>query len=315
MSFHWEFTIGARETQRFYRMLALEKWGKGIAGFGLVGALTAWMYTVGGSMSPAVRALAVLGGAAAAMALLMVCLAGAAATRINYDILTYLPPDLDSSQGEKPTTLEEYASRMKEDQKAIYYACGQSREQLEHLPQTELVKEKGYEILYLTDDVDEFCVRALGKYGEHDFKSVSDGDLDLASQEEKDQVKEQNDKEKELLDCMKAALGDQVKEVRLSVRLKTGPVCLTTDGGITLEMEKVFAQMPGGEEKLKAERVLELNGGHPVFQKLQGLYQAGEKELVGTYAQLLYAQAQLLEGLQLEDPVAFSKALGDLLGR
>ena len=114
---------------------------------------------------------------------------------------------------------------------------------------------------------------------------------------------------------MKAALGDQVKEVRLSVRLKTGPVCLTTDGGITLEMEKVFAQMPGGEEKLKAERVLELNGGHPVFQKLQGLYQAGEKELVGTYAQLLYAQAQLLEGLQLEDPVAFSKALGDLLGR
>lgn len=220
-----------------------------------------------------------------------------------------------SSQGEKPTTLEEYASRMKEDQKAIYYACGQSREQLEHLPQTELVKEKGYEILYLTDDVDEFCVRALGKYGEHDFKSVSDGDLDLASQEEKDQVKEQNDKEKELLDCMKAALGDQVKEVRLSVRLKTGPVCLTTDGGITLEMEKVFAQMPGGEEKLKAERVLELNGGHPVFQKLQGLYQAGEKELVGTYAQLLYAQAQLLEGLQLEDPVAFSKALGELLGR
>ena len=220
-----------------------------------------------------------------------------------------------SSQGDKPVTLVEYVSQMKEGQKAIYYACGQSREQLEHLPQTELVKEKGYEILYLTDDVDEFCVRALGKYGETEFKSVSDGDLDLATQEEKDQVKEQNDKEKDLLSCMKEALGERVKEVRLSARLKSGPVCLTTDGGITLEMEKVFAQMPGGDEKLKADRVLELNGGHPVFKKLQDFYQAGEKETVGTYAQLLYAQAQLLEGLQLDDPVAFSQALGELLAK
>ena len=217
-----------------------------------------------------------------------------------------------SSKSEKPVTLAEYVERMKEDQKVIYYACGQSREQLEHLPQTELVKEKDYEILYLTDDVDEFCVRALGQYADHEFKSVSDGDLDLASQEEKDQVKEQSDKEKDLLDCMKEALGEKVKEVRLSARLKSGPVCLTTDGGITLEMEKVFAQMPG-DQKMKAERVLELNGGHGVFRKLQGLYQAGEKEKVGTYAQLLYAQAQLLEGIPVEDPVAFSQALNALL--
>ena len=217
-----------------------------------------------------------------------------------------------SSKSEKPVTLAEYVERMKEDQKVIYYACGQSREQLEHLPQTELVKEKDYEILYLTDDVDEFCVRALGQYADHEFKSVSDGDLDLASQEEKDQVKEQSDKEKDLLGCMKEALGEKVKEVRLSARLKSGPVCLTTDGGITLEMEKVFAQMPG-DQKMKAERVLELNGGHGVFRKLQGLYQAGEKEKVGTYAQLLYAQAQLLEGIPVEDPVAFSQALNALL--
>ena len=141
-------------------------------------------------------------------------------------------------------------------------------------------------------------------------------DLDLASQEEKDQVKEQADKEKDLLGCMKEALGEKVKEVRLSARLKNGPVCLTTDGGITLEMEKVFAQMQmPDEQKMKAERVLELNGNHPVFQKLQGLYQAGEKELVGVYAQLLYAQAQLLEGIPVEDPVAFSKALGELLAK
>ena len=176
------------------------------------------------------------------------------------------------------------------------------------------MKEKDYEILYLTEDVDEFCVRALGQYAEHEFKSVSDGDLDLATQEEKDQVKEQSDKEKDLLGCMKEALGEKVKEVRLSARLKSGPVCLTTDGGITLEMEKVFAQMQvPGEQKMKAERVL--NGGHPVFQKLQGLYQAGEKELVGTYAQLLYAQAQLLEGIPVDDPVAFSAALSQLLSR
>ncbi len=221
-----------------------------------------------------------------------------------------------SSKEEKLVTLAEYVSRMKEEQKVIYYACGQSREQLEHLPQTELVKEKDYEILYLTEDVDEFCVRALGQYAEHEFKSVSDGDLDLATQEEKDQVKEQSNKEKDLLGCMKEALGEKVKEVRLSARLKSGPVCLTTDGGITLEMEKVFAQMQvPGEQKMKAERVLELNGGHPVFQKLQGLYQAGEKELVGTYAQLLYAQAQLLEGIPVDDPVAFSAALSQLLSR
>lgn len=221
-----------------------------------------------------------------------------------------------SSKEEKLATLSEYVGRMKPDQKVIYYACGQSREQLEHLPQTELVKERDYEILYLTDDVDEFCVRALGKYGDFEFKSVSDGDLDLASQEEKDQVKEQTDKEKDLLGCMKEALGEKVKEVRLSARLKNGPVCLTTDGGITLEMEKVFAQMQmPDEQKMKAERVLELNGNHPVFQKLQGLYQAGEKELVGVYAQLLYAQAQLLEGIPVEDPVAFSKALGELLAK
>ncbi len=221
-----------------------------------------------------------------------------------------------SSKEEKPVTLSEYISRMKPDQKVIYYACGQSREQLEHLPQTELVKERDYEILYLTDDVDEFCVRALGKYGDCEFKSVSDGDLDLASQEEKDQVKEQSDKEKDLLECMREALGDKVKEVRLSARLKNGPVCLTTDGGITLEMEKVFAQMqvPDGQ-KMKAERVLELNGGHEVFRKLQGLYQDGEKELVGVYAQLLYAQAQLLEGIPVDDPVAFSGALSKLLAR
>ena len=221
-----------------------------------------------------------------------------------------------SSKEEKPVTLSEYVGRMKPDQKVIYYACGQSREQLEHLPQTELVKERDYEILYLTDDVDEFCVRALGKYGDCEFKSVSDGDLDLASQEEKDQVKEQSDKEKDLLGCMKEALGEKVKEVRLSARLKNGPVCLTTDGGITLEMEKVFAQMQmPDDQKMRAERVLELNGGHPVFKKLQELYQAGEKEQVGMYAQLLYAQAQLLEGIPVEDPVAFSKALGELLAR
>ena len=218
-----------------------------------------------------------------------------------------------SSKEEKPVTLAEYVSRMKEDQKAIYYACGQNREQLEHLPQTELVKEKDYEILYLTDDVDEFCVRTLREYGGHEFKSVSDGDLDLATQEEKDRVKEQNDQEKELLEAVKAALGDRVAEVRLSARLRSGPVCLSTDGGITLEMEKVLSAMPG-DQKLRARRVLELNGGHPVYRKLRALHEAGEAEKVKAYSQLLYAQAQLLEGIPVEDPAAFSAALDQVLG-
>ena len=218
-----------------------------------------------------------------------------------------------SSKEEKPVTLAEYVSRMKEDQKAIYYACGQNREQLEHLPQTELVKEKDYEILYLTDEVDEFCVRTLREYGGHEFKSVSDGDLDLATQEEKDRVKEQNDQEKELLEAVKAALGDQVAEVRLSARLRSGPVCLSTDGGITLEMEKVLSAMPG-DQKLRARRVLELNGGHPVYRKLRALHEAGEAEKVKAYSQLLYAQAQLLEGIPVEDPAAFSAALDQVLG-
>ena len=206
-----------------------------------------------------------------------------------------------SSSEQKLVTLEEYVSRMKEDQKYIYYAGGESREQIERLPQTELVKEKGYEILYLTDDVDEFALQMMHDYSEKEFKSVSASDLDLDTEEEK----------KDLLTFMKDALDGKVKAVVLSKRLKSHPVCLSNEGMLSIEMEKVLNAMPN-DQKVKAERVLEINASHPIFEKLSKLY-AEDQEKLKTYAQLLYTQAELIEGMPVEDPVAFSNAVCELM--
>ncbi|MDD2955127.1 MAG: molecular chaperone HtpG [Oscillospiraceae bacterium] len=216
-----------------------------------------------------------------------------------------------SSAGKELTTLAEYAGRMPEGQKAIYYACGDTVEHIEQLPQTELVRDKGYEILYLTEDVDEFAFQAMRQYQEKPFQSVSAGDLDLESEEEKKQAEEQAAEHKDLFAFMAEALGGKVKEVRLSRRLKSHPVCLTADGAISLEMEKVFASMPA-ENKPKAERVLELNPGHPVFQTLTELYQ-NDREKLKTYADILYGEALLIEGMPVEDPTAFANAVCALM--
>ena len=212
----------------------------------------------------------------------------------------------------KLVTLKEYADAMPEGQKYCYYAAGESFEKLSKLPQTELLRDKGYDLLCLTDTVDEFLFQILHSYSEKDFRSVSSGDLGLESDEAKAEQEKLEGEYKELFDCMKEALGDRVTEVRLSSSLKTHPVCLTAKGAVSLEMEKVLNTMPGSEQKVKAQRVLELNGGHPVFEALKALWPE-QKEKVATYAELLYDQALLIEGLSVEDPIRFSNAICELM--
>ncbi len=218
-----------------------------------------------------------------------------------------------SSNDEHPTTLAEYVERMGEEQECIYYICGSDREKLARMPQTELVRDRGYEILYLTDDVDEFCIRSLATYNDKAFKNVSDGDLGLETEEEKKQAEEQAATHKDLLDAMTAALDGKVDSVKLSNRLKSHPVCLSTEGGLSLEMERVLGSMPGEQgEQFKATRVLEINEHHAIWQTLQTLFDS-DKEKLNTYASLLYDQALLIEGLAIDDPIAFSNALCDLM--
>lgn len=222
------------------------------------------------------------------------------------DLLLY-----QSSSEKKLVTLAEYVSRMKEDQKFIYYACGESLARLERLPQTELVRDKGFEILYMTDDVDEFAVRILAEYEGKAFKSVSAGDLGLESEEDKQKLSEQAVEHKSLFDTMKEALDGKVGQVRLSSRLKSYPVCLSSEGELTLEMEKVLNAMPT-ENKVKAERVLELNPEHPVFKTLTELAESNPEKLK-EYSKLLYNQALLIEGMSIEDPVEFTNAVCNLM--
>ena len=211
----------------------------------------------------------------------------------------------------KLVTLAEYVASMKEDQKYIYYACGETIARIGQLPQLELLKDKGYDVLCLTDDVDEFVMRMLVKFEEKELRSVASGDLGLETEEEKKAAEEQSSEKKELLDFLKEKLDGKVAAVRLSQRLKSHPVCLTSQGELSLEMEKVLNAMPV-EQKVKAERVLELNPNHPVFQTLCNLFDT-DREKLGQYADLLYDQALLIEGLPLEDPVAFSNRLCELM--
>ncbi len=218
-----------------------------------------------------------------------------------------------SSKEEKLVTLAEYIGRMGADQKYIYYAAGESNERIAKLPQTELVADKGYEILYLTEDVDEFAIRMLGSYQEKEFKSVSGGgDLGLEENKKDAEDKEEESKEdKELFDFMKETLGDKVKEVRLSKILKTHPVCLTSEGALSIEMEKILSTLPG-DQQAKADKVLEINPGHEIYGVLQKALRE-DKEKLKTYTRLLYNQAFLIEGLPIADPVEFTRDVTDLM--
>jgi molecular chaperone HtpG len=213
----------------------------------------------------------------------------------------------------KMTTLAEYVDRMKEGQDCIYYACGESKARIEMLPVFEKVKDKGYEVLYFTQDVDEFAIKVMMQYKDKKFKSIADGDLDLESDEEKEESKKTAEESKEMFDFMKEALGGKVKEVRLSAKLKSYPVCLSSEGQVSIEMEKVLNSMPQNENnKVTAEKCLELNASHPVFGKLKELY-ASDKDKLTEYTKLLYSQARLIEGLDVEDPVEFAKLICNLM--
>lgn len=218
-----------------------------------------------------------------------------------------------SSHEMKLTTLDEYVSRMKEGQDVIYYASGDTLEKIDKLPSAELVKDKGYEILYLTDNVDEFALQVMMNYKEKAFKNITQGDLNLETEEEKKAVEEKKEANKDLLETLKEALGDKVSDVILSTRLKSHPVCLSTDEGMSFEMERVLSQMPNGNPYgLKATRILEINPNHAIFNALQTLFDK-DKEAVKKYADLLYNQAMLIEGFEVEDPIAFSNAICDLM--
>ncbi|HJV31342.1 MAG TPA: molecular chaperone HtpG, partial [Bacillales bacterium] len=184
----------------------------------------------------------------------------------------------------------------------IYYASGESYERIEKLPQTELVSDKGYEILYFTEEIDEFAIRMLMTYKEKEFKSVSSGDLGIEAEEIPTAA--DSNENKDLFDYMKNILSDKVKDVRISKRLKSHPVCLTTDGEITIEMEKILKAMPNNQN-VKADKVLEINANHTIFQSLKTAFE-NDKDKLSLYTSLLYNQALLIEGLPIQDPVEFT---------
>ena len=216
-----------------------------------------------------------------------------------------------SSFEDKFATLSEYVARLKDGQEKIYYACGETVEKIQMLPQFESVKDKGYEILYLTEYVDEFCLKVLMEYEGKAFQNICDENLDLSTDEEKAQLEELNEQSQELLDFIKEALGDSVTSVRFTNNLKNYAVCLTTEGGISLEMERVLNAMPN-DNKVKAEIVLEISATHPIKEKLEKLFK-DDKERLTDYAKLLYAQGCLISGVSIKDPAELSKLISDLM--
>lgn len=218
-----------------------------------------------------------------------------------------------SSNDKKLTTLKEYVERMKDDQKEIYYACGETLDKIDMLPQVEKVKEKGYEILYLTENIDEFVIHSLANYNDKKFTNICTNELDLDSEEEKEKLKKENEENKEMLDTMKTALNDEVQLVRFTHRLKNHPVCLTSEGAISLEMEKVINAMPT-DQNIKAQKVLEINEDHPIANKLKELY-IEDKEKLKDYSKILYSQARLIEGMSVENPTEISNLICDIMAK
>ena len=219
---------------------------------------------------------------------------------------------LVSSHENKLVTLDEYIVRMKEDQKDIYYVSGDTIEKCAAVPQSEWVREKGYEILYLTQDVDEFVLQILHTYKEKTFKAINQGELDIASTEEKEAIQKKSEASKDVLAMIKEALGKEVQDVRLSTRLKTHPVCLVSSEGLSFEMEKVLKQMPDANPDMKAGRILEINADHPLFEAISRISKQSP-EKIDNYAKVLYNQALLIEGLTIENPLEFSLQLSALM--
>ena len=217
-----------------------------------------------------------------------------------------------SSNDKKLTTLKEYVGGMKESQDTIYYACGESVDKIDLLPQSDAVKEKGFEILYFTEDVDEFAIQMLREFDGKKFANICTDNIELDTEEEKEELKEKNESGKDLLDYLKESIGEGVFGVRFTNKLKNHPVCLTTEGEISLEMEKVLNSMPTNDQKIKANVVLEINANHPIADKLTELYET-DKDKAGEYAKILYAQARLIEGLSVDNPTELSNMICNLM--
>ncbi len=215
----------------------------------------------------------------------------------------------ESSNGDGYTTLKEYAGRMADSQESIYYACGENAEKISLLPQIDAVKEKGYEVLYFTDEVDEFAIQMLMEYDGKHFANICKDDLDLSTDAEKEAMQKKNEEAKDLLDKMKEALDGQVTAVKFSNKLGSHPVSLTAEGYVSLEMEKVLNSMPGANQGVKAQLVLEINSNHPVAQKLEN----ADDDTLKKYTKLLYSSARLLAGLDLANPTEFSDTIAELM--
>lgn len=229
---------------------------------------------------------------------------------MHKDILQDLILFRSNKEG-KYVTLKEYVDRMKEDQKAIYYVCGKNLEEIQKLPQMEKINDKNIEVLYFLDDVDEFMINIMQTYADKPFKSINKGELDLDSEEEKQELNKKQEENKTMLEAMKNALNDKVKEVKISSRLKQNPICLVSDDGLSIEMEKILSQGPNGQQ-IKANKILEINPDHEVFKTLKDIND-NHPELLNDYANILYDQALLIEGMPIEDPVAYANKICELM--
>lgn len=218
-----------------------------------------------------------------------------------------------SSKDEKYITLKEYVSSMKDDEENIYYACGETIDKINMLPQVEKVKDKGYNILYLTEYVDEFAIKSLIEYDGKKFVNVSEENLDLDTEEEKEEIKKINDENKEMLNSMKEIIGSDISDVRFTHRLKNHPVCLVSEGPVSIEMQKVLNAMPT-DQSINAKIILEINSSHKIADKLKELYKS-DKERFSEYTKILYSQSRLIEGLSIENPTEISNLICDLLSK
>lgn len=219
-----------------------------------------------------------------------------------------------SSTEKKLVTLDEYVSRMKENQESIYYACGENNDKVDNMPQVELIKDKGYEILYLTEYVDEFALQALTTYDAKKFVNVSNENVDLDNEDEKKELNKLNEDAKSMFNIMKDVLKDNnINDIKFTNRLKKHPVCLTTEGDVSLEMQKVLNALPN-EQKINAKVVLEINKNHPIANKLNDLYKNNKDELE-KYTKILYSEARLIEGLPIDNPTEISNLICDIMAR
>ena len=218
-----------------------------------------------------------------------------------------------SSKLKKYVTLKEYIDNIKESQEDIYYACGETISKIDMLPQVEKLKEKDYDVLYLTEYIDEFTVKTLGEYEHKQFKNICEENLDLDTQEEKEELKKLNDENKDMLSLMKETLGKEVSDVRFTHRLKNHPVCLVSDGDVSIEMQKVINAMPT-DENINAKIVLEINDSHPISEKLKELYKSNKEEFE-KYTKILYSQGRLIEGLSIDNPTEISNLVCELLSK